>query len=436
MRPPGARYGFTLLEMSIVLAIIGVIMASGMTVFSAALQKSQLQETQTKLKAIQQALLNFRIANNRIPCPADVTIDPTGANFGIEASTAGDCYTTGTIKANFLGAASGGGGNTATFVKTDTTAQGSWVGVYGRDGYGVEGDTISYPAYASVGISGNSTYTWSGSTGDVRALQKPSNHGDRIAASWYSTSPFTINVNITDGNAHQVALYAVDWDTSSRAETITVKDASTNAVLDTRTVAASFNGGQYRVWTVTGNVNFVVTYTAGANGVIGGLFFDSGGGAGTAAVEGMVPTKALRLPDDYAFDGWGRRIMYALDKRFTAASAFTTIPATDTTARITINDASGHPKTTRAGYALISFGPNGHGAYPRNGGSTRLTAGSVNADELTNCGCLSNGTTNGGGLTGTFVQKTAAQDNTPNPLNNFDDVVAFGTRSDLRSPTE
>ena len=150
----------------------------------------------------------------------------------------------------------------------------------------------------------------------------------------------------------------------------------------------------------------------------------------------MAPTKTLRLTDDYAFDGWGRRIMYTVDVGFTRANGFTTIPASDTTTRMTIEDASDHAKTTAAGYVLLSLGPNGHGAYLRNGGSTRFNYGSVNADELTNCGCNSNGTTNGNGITGTFVQKFATQDNTPNPLNNFDDVVAFGTRSDLRSPLE
>ena len=41
-------------------------------------------------------------------------------------------------------------------------------------------------------------------------------------------------VNVTDGNPHRVTLYAVDWDSFGRAETIEVRDAVTNALLDTR----------------------------------------------------------------------------------------------------------------------------------------------------------------------------------------------------------
>ncbi len=45
-------------------------------------------------------------------------------------------------------------------------------------------------------------------------------------------------------------------------------------------------------------------------------------------VEGMVPTVTPKLPDDYAIDGWGNRIMYSVDNRYTASNAFiySTIP--------------------------------------------------------------------------------------------------------------
>ena len=68
--------GFTLLEMSIVMVIIAVVVGGGMTIFSASLQKRQAQETQFKIKTIQKALLDYRMAYNRIPCPSDVTLPP------------------------------------------------------------------------------------------------------------------------------------------------------------------------------------------------------------------------------------------------------------------------------------------------------------------------------------------------------------------------
>ena len=58
-------------------------------------------------------------------------------------------------------------------MKADLATQGSWEGVYGGDGYNVIGASASYPSYAQVSASGYSSYTWTNSTSDPRALQKP-----------------------------------------------------------------------------------------------------------------------------------------------------------------------------------------------------------------------------------------------------------------------
>jgi hypothetical protein len=159
----------------------------------------------------------------------------------------------------------------ATFVGTDTTTQGNWRGVYGTDGYNVINDTVQYPAYAQVTASGQGSWTWVGSTTDGRALQKASGT-DRIAATWYG-STFSIDINVIDGTAHRVGLYLSDWDTTQRAETLEVRDAVTNALLDSRT-ASGFSGGQYWQWTVSGHVIVRIIHTAGANAVVSGLFFN------------------------------------------------------------------------------------------------------------------------------------------------------------------
>ena len=107
-------------------------------------------------------------------------------------------------------------------------------------------------------------------------MKTPENPSNRIAATWFSDYPFTINVNIIDGNAHQVALYALDWDSSARSETINVLDAVTGAVLNSRVLpAGSFHTGEYLAWTVTGSVEFQIVRDAGANAVISGFFFDT-----------------------------------------------------------------------------------------------------------------------------------------------------------------
>ena len=163
-------------------------------------------------------------------------------------------------------------GTTLQYVATDTTTQGNWKTAYGADGYNVIGDTTAYPAYAAVTPAGQTPYTWTASTTDVRALEQAS-ATSRLAATWYANSSFTVDVNLTDGQLHKVAMYFLDWSGSTpRAETVTVVDADTAAVLDTRNLA-SFGGGQYLVYNVSGHVTFQVTRTAGANAVVSGIFF-------------------------------------------------------------------------------------------------------------------------------------------------------------------
>jgi prepilin-type N-terminal cleavage/methylation domain-containing protein len=99
---------------------------------------------------------------------------------------------------------------------------------------------------------------------------------------------------------------------------------------------------------------------------------------------GVVPVSTLQLPDDFMFDGWGRRIMYAVDRRLahnqitnegclTANDdCFIALLNNSLANDITINHTSGGLLTSDAAYVLISYGENGHGAYPKNGGSTRI----------------------------------------------------------------
>src|SRR5262249_60741669 len=117
------------------------------------------------------------------------------------------------------------------------------------------------PSYAQVALSGNFDYTWATNTGSPFALQNAAGTGD-IAACWGSASIFDIDVNITDGRARAVSLYALDWHSTGpagpgderRSERVDVLDAATGAVLDSRTLT-DFQG-QYLTWTISGSVVF------------------------------------------------------------------------------------------------------------------------------------------------------------------------------------
>jgi len=164
-----------------------------------------------------------------------------------------------------------GSGTSATFVSTDTTTQGSWKGVKGADGFAIANDATSLPGYAAATIVGQANWTWEASTTNVRALQKAA-AADRIAATWYSASAFSIDVNLTDGAAHQVSVYVVDWGNQGRAQTLEVRDAVSGALLDTRSMSG-FSEGRYYAWTIRGHAEIRVVNNGGVNAVVSGMFF-------------------------------------------------------------------------------------------------------------------------------------------------------------------
>jgi uncharacterized protein (TIGR03437 family) len=172
-----------------------------------------------------------------------------------------------------------------SFVQTDATTKGSWKDNYGADGFNTINDIASYPSYAQVGVSGYASPTWAASTTDPRALQKDL-ASDRIAARWESSgtsSFFTIDLNITDGLSHQIALYSLDWDGTNRSQRVDVMDWASNALLDSQSIS-QFNGGKYLVWNVKGHVRITVNKTGAKTAVVSGLYF------GQAAAPTPIPT--------------------------------------------------------------------------------------------------------------------------------------------------
>ncbi len=266
------RRGFTLIELSIVLALIAVVLSGGLVLTTAYIQKRQLDATLATMDAIESAILNFSLAYNRIPCPGDITLSPSSAYYGMEA-----------------GAGSGSTISTGTGVCTGT------------------------------GMLPQANFVYS------------------------PTPPLT--------------------------------------------------GGQ---------------------------------------TEGAVPTRTLQLPDNYMFDGWGRRLRYAVDPTMTITNALpvptggVSCPATSP---ITVYDATGNKRSASAAYILLSHGTNGHGAYTNSG--SIVNANSANTDEQTNCHCNSSGTA--GTYTPSYVEKAITVDST-NGLNNFDDIVSFKEPWQLQTP--
>ena len=128
-----------------------------------------------------------------------------------------------------------------------------------------------------------------------QALQDaPGTGSGRIAATWYSDSSFTVDVNVTDGKTHDIELYLLDYDANNRSEQIQLSNAGTGAVLDTENVS-NFAGGVYMNWTISGNVLITFTHQTGYNAVVSGLFFDPAAAAATSA-PGRPRPLSVRTP--------------------------------------------------------------------------------------------------------------------------------------------
>jgi type II secretory pathway pseudopilin PulG len=139
---------------------------------------------------------------------------------------------------------------------------------------------------------------------------------------------------------------------------------------------------------------------------------------------GMVPVRALGLPNSYALDGYGRDITYGVDTKATSCSWANNPQA----GQIVLSD-NGTLNNTVA--ALVSHGQDGHGAWIPLTGTTgtavQLNAGSTDQDQLVNAHLQAGGTfpnptpsslvTDIAGASVTFIKKP--------PTATFDDIVVY-----------
>ena len=89
----------------------------------------------------------------------------------------------------------------------------------------------------------------------------------------YKVSYFDIHVTITDGNAHNISLYLLNWDSIYRPENISIIDVSSNQVLDSRNFDG-YHDGQYATWNIKGNVVIRVTPIGEIYAAVAGVFFN------------------------------------------------------------------------------------------------------------------------------------------------------------------
>jgi prepilin-type N-terminal cleavage/methylation domain-containing protein len=79
--------GFTITELAVVMAVVGLLLGMGMFTLSAQVEQRNTSDTQRRLEDARELLLAFAVVNGRLPCPA------TANTTGDEAPAAGGVCT-------------------------------------------------------------------------------------------------------------------------------------------------------------------------------------------------------------------------------------------------------------------------------------------------------------------------------------------------------
>jgi prepilin-type N-terminal cleavage/methylation domain-containing protein len=83
--------GFTLIELAISLAIVGLLLAMFVVPLGTQVDQRRISDTQKQLDLVTESILGFAVANGRLPCPAVGATANTVAGAGTENRAGGAC---------------------------------------------------------------------------------------------------------------------------------------------------------------------------------------------------------------------------------------------------------------------------------------------------------------------------------------------------------
>lgn len=84
------KQGFSLLELSIVLVIVAIMVAGGLSLTTAKVGQDQLENTYDEMLNIQKSMQAYATEFGKLPCPASVTLARTDALYGRQATDCAD----------------------------------------------------------------------------------------------------------------------------------------------------------------------------------------------------------------------------------------------------------------------------------------------------------------------------------------------------------
>jgi len=262
---------------------------------------------------------------------------------------------------------------TGTAVAYSQSPQGNWTDAYGADGYALLNwnggtDLVSLPQSSLVFDQGG-RYLWSSGTTAVQALQSP-DASTRHAACFSDGNQIRLHLSFTTAYSGTIHVYALDWDSLGRRETITVNDGSAPKTAD---ITTDFSQGAWVNVPINvaagGNVTVSVTRTAGINAVVSAIFLGGASpvpGPPTGLSASAVSASQIGL----SWTASSGATSYKIQRSPDGGTAWTQVGISGTT---TFTDSGLIPSTTYFYRVLASNGP-GNSA-PSNVASATTLAG-------------------------------------------------------------
>jgi len=223
---------------------------------------------------------------------------------------------------------------TPAFLGYSQAPQGNWVGTYGADGYDLLGwnatsDLVSLPQ-SSLTVDQGTRFQWSSSTGVVQALESPDTTSRR-ATTMYDPNQVRLHLTFSTVYNGTLHLYALDWDTSNRRETITVDDGSGPR---TANITTDFSQGAWVNAPINvaagGSVTITVTRNAGLNAVLSGILL--GGAPPPPAAPTGLSAGALDATDiSLSWTGSSGATSYKVQRSADGSTGWTQVGTSATT---------------------------------------------------------------------------------------------------------
>lgn len=273
------KQGFSLIWVSVAVAVFGIVLAASLPGGDLGSDSQKDALTLQRMQKVEDATTAFMAANHRRPCPADAALPMTDQNFGMEAYSMpapGAPAITGDVTAG------------SNIISNVSPANGLAIGLT-VSGAGIPPGTILTAFPSTLTISNNATsdgtnvpLTFSGRCSAGISTPPVSNLVPPTATATAGTA--SVHVGFTGIQGILIGSPVFGVGIAPGTHVVAIPDASTI------------------------KLDVPVTQNLSNSGVVV-----------NSIVAGLVPTKSLGLPEEYAFDAYGHAFTYVIDNNATNA---------------------------------------------------------------------------------------------------------------------